>query len=116
MTYDWKAALVFFGALVALTALARFLAFRVPSLAHMRRLNREADKPKLAKPRFKEAVKQSSRVGLGTNLVFYLAFLPFCVTLDTPPAWEFALQVVAVLMLFDFLYYLLFWIHSYLNI
>ena len=106
MTYDWKAALAFLAALIALSSVARFLVFRVSALERMRRLNREADRPKLAKPRFKEAVKRSRRVGLGTNLVFYIAFLPFCITLAMPPAWKFALQVVAVLMLFDFLYYL----------
>jgi len=106
MIYDWKAALAFIGLLIALTFLARFLVFQVPALERMRKLNREADRPKLARQRFKEAVKRNGRVGLWTNLVFYVAFLPFCITLDTPPLWQVLVQIVAVLMLFDFLYYL----------
>ncbi|MED5261106.1 MAG: sterol desaturase family protein [Myxococcota bacterium] len=106
MTYDWKAAVAFIGLLIALTFLARFLAFRIPALERMRVLNREADRLKLDRQRFKEAVKRSGRVGLWTNLVFYVAVLPFCITLDTPPLWQLPVQVVAILMLFDFFYYL----------
>ena len=57
MTYDWLAALVFLGVLIALTAVGRFLAFRVPALQRMRELNHEADQPKLARKRFREAVR-----------------------------------------------------------
>ena len=106
MTYDWKAALAFVGLLIALTSLARFLAFRVPALERMRVLNRDADRLKLTQQRFREAVNHSGRVGLWTNLVFYVAFLPFCITLDMPPLWQLPVQIVAVLMLFDFFYYL----------
>jgi sterol desaturase/sphingolipid hydroxylase (fatty acid hydroxylase superfamily) len=48
----------------------------------MRELNREADRTKLSRKRFAEAVKVNNRAGLGTNLVFYAAILPFCVSLE----------------------------------
>jgi len=106
MSYDWFAGLVFLGTLVLLTALGRFLVFQVPALQRMRELNREADRIKLSRKRFSEAVKASNRAGLLTNLVFYLAILPFCVNLEPRPLWRHALDVVAVLMVFDFFYYL----------
>ena len=67
MIYDWKAALAFIGLLIALTFLARFLVFQVPALERMRKLNREADRPKLARQRFKEAVKRNGRVAFATD-------------------------------------------------
>jgi len=106
MTYDWTAALVFLGALIALTVVGRFLAFKVPALEQMRELNRAADKLKMERKRFREAVKVNNRAGLITNVVFYLAILPFCVSLEPRPLWRNLLDIVAVLMVFDFMYYL----------
>ena len=106
MIYDWQAALVFVATLVVLTTIGSKLVLRVPAFQRMRTLNREADRPKLARQRFKDAVKINSRIGVGTNLVFYATILPFCVNLEARPIWVYAVQIVAVLMLFDFFYYL----------
>jgi len=111
MSYDWMAALVFLATLVALTWTGRFLVFRVPALRRMRELNREADERKLSRPRFAEAVAASNKAGLATNLFFYVAILPFCLSLESRPPWRHALEIVAVLMLFDFFYY---WTHRVL--
>jgi sterol desaturase/sphingolipid hydroxylase (fatty acid hydroxylase superfamily) len=106
MRYDWLAALVFLASLIAMTVGGRWLAFRIPDLRRMRDLNREADREKLARPRYRAAVEASNRAGLATNLAFYAAVLPFCVSLAPRPLWRHAADVVAVLMLYDFLYYL----------
>ena len=105
MHYDWRAALAFVGTLFVLTALARFLVFRVPALRRVREQNRAADAAKLAKPAFAEAVRVNNRAGLATNLAFYAAVLPFCVSLAPRPLWRHALEIAAVLMLYDLLYY-----------
>jgi sterol desaturase/sphingolipid hydroxylase (fatty acid hydroxylase superfamily) len=106
MNYDWIAALVFIGALTAMTIIGRYLAFKVPAFARMRELNREADAPKMAKKRFREAVKVNNRAGLILNLAFYVAILPFSVNLEARPLWRHAFDIVAVLLVFDFMYYL----------
>jgi len=106
MSYDWVAALAFIGTLVLLTVVGQYLVFQVPALARMRELNREADRIKLSRPRFREAVKVNNRSGLLTNLVFYLAVLPFCVNLEPRPLWRNLVDIVVVLMVFDFFYYL----------
>lgn len=106
MSYDWKAALVFLATLVALTAIGQLLAFRVPELRRMRELNREADREKLSRRRVAEAVRRNNRAALLTNAGFYLAVLPFCLSLEPRPLWRHAVDAVAVLMVFDFLYYL----------
>ncbi|TFG96998.1 MAG: fatty acid hydroxylase family protein [Myxococcales bacterium] len=106
MSYDWMAALVFIGALIALTVLGQFLVFRIPALQRMRELNREADRSKMSRKRFREAVRASNRSGLLTNLVFYVVILPFCVNLEPRPLWRHVVDIVAVLMVFDLFYYL----------
>ena len=106
MSFDWIAALAFFAALVLLTVVGRFLVFKIPELERMRQLNHDADRIKLKRKRFKEAVKVNNKVGLIVNLVFYVTILPFCVTLESRPLWRHAVDIVAVLMVFDFFYYL----------
>ena len=106
MSYDWKAALVFFATLVALSVLGHFLAFRIPALRRMRELNRQADRVKLSRKRFNEAVKRNNRAAYATNLGFYVAVLPFCLDLAPRPLWRHAVDTVAVLLVFDFAYYL----------
>ena len=104
--YDWQAALAFVGTLIGLTMIGRFIAFKVPALQRMRELNHEADQAKLSRKRFREAVKASNRWGLITNLVFYLTILPLCVSLEPRPLWRHGVDIVVVLMVFDFFYYL----------
>ncbi len=106
MSYDWRAALAFLVTLVAMTVLGRLLVFRIPALARMRELNREADRLKLSRERFRHAVKVNNRAGLVANLMFYVAILPLCISLEPHPLWRHLLEIVAVLMVFDFLYYL----------
>ena len=106
MHYDWLAALVFFAALVLLTTIGRRLVFLLPPLERMRELNREVDRSKLSRKSFREEIKASNRAGLITNLLFYAAVLPFCVSLEPRPLWRHLLDIVVVLLVYDFFYYL----------
>jgi sterol desaturase/sphingolipid hydroxylase (fatty acid hydroxylase superfamily) len=106
VSYDWKAALALVATLVVLTVIGRFLVFKIPALQRMRELNSEVDRTKLSRGRFRDAVTINQRAGLITNVVFYLTILPLCVSLEPRPLWRHAVELVAVLMLFDFFYYL----------
>ncbi len=106
MTYDWLATLAFVGTLISLTLVGGFLAFKIPAIQKMRELNREADQTKMARPRFREAVRLNNRWAMATNLVFFVAILPFCLSLEPRPLWQHALDIVVVLLIFDFMYYL----------
>jgi len=106
MSYDWMAALVFLALLIALTIAGKFLAFKIPALQRMRELNDEADRDKLSRKRFRAAVKTNNKAGLVTNVVFYLTILPLCLNLEPRPWWRHLIDIVVVLMVFDFFYYL----------
>jgi sterol desaturase/sphingolipid hydroxylase (fatty acid hydroxylase superfamily) len=111
MTYDWMAGITYFVAMVALTKLFTWAAFQVPAFAEQRELNRAVDKQKLSRSRFKDAVRVNMRAGMYLNFAFYFLVLPFCVSLDPRPLWRSAVDVVAILLVFDFMYY---WTHRLL--
>ena len=106
MTYDWLAALAFFASTLVLSVIGSLLAFRIPALREMRELNRQQDRIKLSRKRFSDAVKRNGKVALVTNVVFLVALLPFFVNLEPRPLWRHAVDIVVVLMIFDFFYYL----------
>jgi sterol desaturase/sphingolipid hydroxylase (fatty acid hydroxylase superfamily) len=106
MTYDWFAGLVLLAAVFLTTRLGYFLAFKVPALQRMRVINREQDALKMADRRYRPMVKASIRVGLATNVVFFLILAPFVVTLEAVPVWRYLTDLVLILVVFDFFYYL----------
>jgi sterol desaturase/sphingolipid hydroxylase (fatty acid hydroxylase superfamily) len=106
VSYDWLAAAVMLGSLILLTKVGRFLVFQIPALQRMRELNRAADGQKMSRKRFREAIKVNNRAGLITNVVFFVGVLPWCVDLEPRPLWRNLVDVVAVLMVYDFFYYL----------
>jgi sterol desaturase/sphingolipid hydroxylase (fatty acid hydroxylase superfamily) len=106
MAYDWRAGLVLFVAVVVITKVGRFLAFRHRALQRMRVLNAEMDAPKREKKRYPPVLDASARVGLVMNLVFFLIAAPFVVDLAWRPLWQYAAETISILMVFDFFYYL----------
>lgn len=105
MIYDWKAALVVFAVVVAVSVIGKYLAFKVPALQRMREYNRREDKAKLAKEKYPPVVKQNRQVGLAVNLVFFLVIVPLTVSLQAQPLWLILLDAVAILMVYDLFYY-----------
>lgn len=114
VSYRWQEALLALVGIIALTKIGKFIAFRVPAIAEARRINLEADKEKLAKPKYLPVVRASQKVGLAVNVVFFLLILPWIITLDSQPVWMMLLHFVVILMVYDFFYYLChrFWFHG----
>ena len=111
MTYDWLAALAFIAIYIGVMVFGPRLVFQVPALAQMRALNREADRGKMARESFRKTVKQNRKAGMWLNYAFYVTVLPFCVSFDSRPLWQHVVEIVAVLLIFDFMYY---WTHRLL--
>jgi sterol desaturase/sphingolipid hydroxylase (fatty acid hydroxylase superfamily) len=106
MTFDWVAGLVFFATLSISTVIGRYIAFKVPVLRKMREMNFEADEPKKARQSYREAVRVNNKIGSLQALGFYALIMPFCVSLEPMPFWRYIVDIVAVLMIYDFTYYL----------
>ena len=108
MTYDWIATLLFFATFVLGMMAIRKLVFRDPAFADMRAQNREADGRKLERAAYKASCKKSMQVGMYTNYAFYIVALPWFISLTAKPVWLFLVEIVAILAVFDFMYY---WTH-----
>ena len=111
MTYDWQAALAFIATLIASSMLIRFIVFQFPEARRMRELNAEADAKKMARASYREGVEQSLKSVKWSNYPFAIGVLPFCVSFSPLPWWRHLVDIVMVLMIFDFMYYL---VHRFL--
>lgn len=112
--YHWLAGILSLTGIVVIAVVGKWLLFKVRPLSDMREINRSKDKEKWAQEKYPPIVRATQKVGLQCNIVFYLLVLPFCVTLDTQPIWMISLNIVVLLMFYDFLYYLShrFWFHG----
>lgn len=115
MTFDYNglAALVTFVGLSASMVIARILVFRIPAIAGAREVNRDENQRKWRElgKKYQHRVKSSQKIGLTVNMVFYIAILPFFVTLQPQSPWRVLLDVILVLMVYDLFYYV---VHRFL--
>ena len=112
--YHWQAALASLVSIILLNKVGKWLVFKQPDLARMREINREKDKEKWQMEKYPPMVRSSQKVGLYCQLVFFPLILPFCVSFQAQPIWKILLDIVVILMFYDFFYYLShrFWFHG----
>ena len=106
MTYDWQAGLAFLAILVVLTKLIKWLVFKVPALEETRLHNMDLWAEKRAMPKYPPVMRGTRNAGMYTNAVFVFLVLPFFITLQPQPVWKILLDLVVILMFYDFIYYL----------
>ncbi len=106
--YDWLAALLTIGSIIGIVVAAKFVLFRVPAFAQARDVNKAEHKRKWRElgKKYQHRVQTSQKIGLLTNLVFFLLILPFIITLEPRPFGRILLDAFLVLMIYDFFYYL----------
>lgn len=109
ITYDWMAGLVTVIGTVVVIAIGQLLAFKIPAIAKTRDLNNAQNKEKWRgkAQKYHDRVKTSQKLGLGINLLFYILFMPFLVTLQPQTIAKIALDVFMIMMIYDFFYYLM---------
>ena len=112
--YNWAASLVWLVAAVLLTKAGVWLAFRNEHLQRMRDWNRKEDKPKMANPKWRPIAKANQRIGGATHLFLILVAAPLTLTLSALPWWRYLVDIVVLLLVYDFIYYLShrFWFHG----
>jgi len=106
--YNWQASLATLVLTIACIALGRAIIYRLPAVVETRAKNREANIKKLKNKRdYAERVKKSKMVALMPNLFLFLFVLPFITSFDAQPVWRVLLDIFAILMIYDFFYYLM---------
>jgi sterol desaturase/sphingolipid hydroxylase (fatty acid hydroxylase superfamily) len=112
--YNWLGSLTALVGSVVLIKASKFFLFKIAALDKMRGINREKDRVKWKKPKYPPVVRATQKVGLASNVVFFVLILPFCVTLEVQPVWKVLRDIFVILMFYDFFYYLAhrFWFHG----
>ena len=108
INYDWQAGLVTVVSVLAIIAIGRLLVFRIPAIAETHKKDAAENKIKWGgrADKHKARVPVSQKIGLSFNVFFFIAVLPFIVTMDSQPIWKIALDIFLILMVYDFFYYM----------
>lgn len=106
ISYNWQATLALIAALAIVSLLGKALLSRVRAFDGMRDINREQDEVKKSKDKYPPIIKSTRMMGLYTNLAFFALVVPFIVTIESTSIWKVLLDIVAILMVYDFFYYL----------
>lgn len=105
--YNWLASLASIALSIGLVALGRFLVFKVPAFARTYDFNRGENRKKIKTEKYQGRLKTSNQVALATNLVFFILVAPFITTFAAQPWWRLLVDIVVILMVYDFFYYLM---------
>lgn len=106
MHYNWQATLILLAALAILSLAGNFLVRRIRAFDGMREINREQDKLKASKEKYPPIIQSTRKIGALTNLAFYIGIVPFIVTTANQSIGKVLVDIVAILMVYDFFYYL----------
>jgi len=112
--YNFYGALSVLIAMVLVTKVGKFIIFKVPALARMKKINEKEDGEKFKQEKYRPIVKKNDLVGFVCNLVLFLLVLPFVISGEPVPVWKVLLDAFIILMFYDFFYYLIhrFWFHG----
>ena len=108
ISYNWLAALTTVGAIIGIIVAAKYFIFKVPLFRESLDFNTAERKRKWRElgHKYHHRVKLSQKIGLITNLVFFVIILPFIVSFESRSIGRILLDAFLVLMIYDFFYYL----------
>ncbi len=108
LSYEIVPSLVVLAGVVGLMVFIKMVILKIPPFNQTHAFNKEENKKKWrAKDIYKLRVKTSEQVSLYTNLVFFVAILPFFATFESQSIGKIALDIFLLLMIYDFFYYLM---------
>lgn len=103
--YNWQALLALIPTLIGIHLVAHWFMTRVPTLKAAHVLNTDTAAQKMEKPAYAANQKWNRKWSGMYMLAIFGLILPFCVTLEPGPWWRIPLDLVLILMLYDFFYY-----------
>jgi sterol desaturase/sphingolipid hydroxylase (fatty acid hydroxylase superfamily) len=103
--YNWQLSLYAGLGIIALSLAGRLLRF-IPAFGAAHRLNSETLRKKMERPSYAENQRWNRKWGMGFIVIIFGLILPFSLTAEPQPWWNVLLDIVVVLMVYDFFYYL----------
>ncbi|MCY4039808.1 MAG: sterol desaturase family protein [Gammaproteobacteria bacterium] len=107
--YDWLAALATVAVTLGIIGIGRAFFFRVPAIRDAVRKDAEQNHEKQThKDKFyRGRVRTTRSIGIWLNLAFAVLVLPFIATLAPQSVGKVVLDMLLILLVYDFLYYLM---------
>lgn len=109
--YQWLLAVYAALGIAAVTIIGRQLLLLIPTIRQTQALNKETAEKKMEREVYAANQKLNRKWGLFYQVVIFALVLPFCLTLEAQPWWQVLLDIVVILMFYDFFYYL---VHRFL--
>lgn len=109
--YHWQLSLVTLVGILAFQFLGKQIVLLVPAFRAEHTRNQDTYKAKMEKPNYAANQAWNRKWGLAFLAIIFGLVMPFCVTLEGQAWWKYAVDVVVILMVYDFFYYLT---HRYL--
>ncbi|MCT2398861.1 sterol desaturase family protein [Novosphingobium mangrovi (ex Huang et al. 2023)] len=104
--YHWQLSLITGLGIIAASMLGKLIAHVVPTLRDEAARNAEAFRRKMEKPSYSGNQKWNRKWSVLFIVVIFGGILPFCLTAEAQPWWRVLRDVVVILMVYDFFYYL----------
>lgn len=104
--YEWKLSLIAMVAIFATSFLGGKLFALVPTIGAAVKLNADTLATKMQKPNYAANQKWNRKWGAIFQVVIFALILPFCITPQVHSASQMLIDMVVILMVYDFFYYL----------
>jgi sterol desaturase/sphingolipid hydroxylase (fatty acid hydroxylase superfamily) len=104
--YQWLPTLITIAGIIAVFVITGFLRSLVPAFREADALNAGTYKEKMQQSHYAANMKWNSRWAPLYMFVIFFLIMPFSVTLQAQPWWQVPLDVVVILFVYDFFYYL----------
>lgn len=109
--YQWRLSLYAIAGIAAATLIGRLLLSLVPTFREAQRLNQRTYRTKMERPDYAANHKWNRRWSAAYLLTIFGLILPFCLTSRAQSVWSMLLDVIVILMFYDFVYY---FVHRFL--
>jgi sterol desaturase/sphingolipid hydroxylase (fatty acid hydroxylase superfamily) len=103
--YQWQLSLYAGLGIIAATLLGKLVASLVPVFRAAGQLNRDTFRKKMERPNYAANQRWNGKWGLTFIAAIFSLIMPFCLTLEAQPWWKVLLDMVVILMVYDFVYY-----------
>ncbi len=104
--YHWGLSLITAAGIVAVFVVTGYLRTFVPAFAEANELNGATFKEKMKQAHYADNMRWNSKWALVFMAVIFLGIMPFCLTAAPQPWWQIPLDIVVILFVYDFFYYL----------
>ena len=104
--YNWQLSLITLVAVLGLPFILGKLVQVVPAFKEAAKMNKETFDKKMQIPRYKANQKLNHVWGAVYMAVIFGLIMPFVLTADAQPIWSMLVDMVVILLVYDFFYYL----------